>query len=215
LFPALFLYSKLGKQQESFLKFQRMKKDMNFVAIDFETAKYSRESACSVGLVKFLNGKASDTFYSLIRPPVLYIRPDFTDIHGLTVDDVRDAPDFAEVWKSGILPFTGGLPLAAHNAVFDMGVLRAALGWYGLPIPPLNYFCTLQLSRTAWPELESHALTSLGEHFGIIYDAHNALADAETCGAIACKAAEKYACGNLPDLLRAAGMGMREILRQK
>jgi DNA polymerase-3 subunit epsilon len=179
---------------------------MNFCTIDFETAKYSRESACSVGLVKFLNGKAEDTFYSLIRPPVLYIRPDFTEIHGLTIEDVRDAPSFAELWKSGILPFIGDLPLAAHNAAFDMGVLRAALAWYELPLPPLKYFCTLKLARAAWPELKSHALTSLGEHFGISYDAHNALADAQTCGIIACKAAEKYGCGTLPELLRAAGI---------
>jgi DNA polymerase-3 subunit epsilon len=181
---------------------------MNFIAIDFETAKHSRESACSVGLVKFLNGKVTDTFYSLIRPPELYIRPDFTDIHGLTVEDVRDAPNFAEVWKSGILPFIVGLPLAAHNAGFDMGVLKAVLEWYKLPVPPLKYFCTLKLARAAWPELKSHALTSLGEHFGISYDAHNALADAETCGTIACKAAERYACGNLRKLLKAAGMEM-------
>jgi DNA polymerase-3 subunit epsilon len=184
---------------------------MNFIAIDFETAKYSRESACSVGMVKFLNGKAADTFYSLIRPPVLYIRPSFTDIHGLTVDDVRDAPNFAEVWKSGILPFAGELPLAAHNAGFDIDVLRTALAWYGLSVPPLKYFCTLELARAAWPELESHALTKLGEHFGIIYNAHNALADAETCGTIACKAAEKFACGSVRKLLKAAGMEMKKI----
>jgi DNA polymerase-3 subunit epsilon len=185
---------------------------MNFVAIDFETAKYSRESACSVGLVKFLNGKAADSFYSLICPPVLYIRPDFTGIHGLTVDDVRDAPNFAGVWNNGIRSFIGGLPLAAHNASFDMGVLRAALEWYELPVPPLTYFCTCQLARAAWPELESHALTSLGEYFGIVYNAHNALEDAKTCGIIACKAVEKYACGTLPDLLKAAGMKLSAIL---
>jgi DNA polymerase-3 subunit epsilon len=184
---------------------------MNFIAIDFETAKYSQESACSVGLVKFLNGKAVDTFYSLIRPPVLYIRPDFTDIHGLTVDDVRDAPRFAEVWETGLRPFIGDMPLAAHNAVFDMGVLKAALEWYGLPALPFKYFCTLELARAAWPELESHALTSLGEHFSISYEAHNALADAETCGVIACKAAEKYASAHLRDLLRAAGTKLHQF----
>jgi DNA polymerase III epsilon subunit-like protein len=41
---------------------------MNFVTIDFETAKYSRESACAVGLVKYQDGKATDSYYSLIRP---------------------------------------------------------------------------------------------------------------------------------------------------
>jgi DNA polymerase-3 subunit epsilon len=152
-----------------------------------------------------------DSFYSLIRPPVLYIRPEFTEIHGLTVEDVRDAPDFAEVWENGILPFTGDLPLAAHNAAFDMGVLRAALSWYKLPLPLIRYFCTLRLARAAWPELESHALTSLGEHFGIVYDAHNALEDAQTCGIIACRAAERYASANLGELLKAAKVGMRGL----
>jgi DNA polymerase-3 subunit epsilon len=184
---------------------------MDFIAIDFETAKYSRESACSVGLVRFRGGKTAETFYSLIRPPVLYIRPDFTDIHGITVEDVRDALDFAELWENSIRPFIGTLPLAAHNAAFDMGVLRAALEWYELPIPPLNYFCTLRLARVAWPELESHALTSLGEHFGITYDAHNALEDAQTCGIIAHKAAERYACTHLGELLGAAKMEMGEL----
>jgi DNA polymerase-3 subunit epsilon len=184
---------------------------MNFIAIDFETAKYSRESACSVGLVKFRDGPAADTFYSLIRPPVLYIRPDFTDIHGLTVEDVRDAPGFAELWENSLRAFIGDLPLAAHNAAFDMGVLRAVLAWYELPIPPLKYFCTLTLARAAWPELKSHALTSLGEHFGITYDAHNALEDARTCGIIAYKAAERYDCAHLGELLRTAKMGMGKL----
>jgi DNA polymerase-3 subunit epsilon len=85
-------------------------------------------------LVKFLDGKAADTFYPLIHPPVLYIHLEFTDIHGITVEDVRDAPSFVEVWESGILPFIGDLPLAAHNAAFDISVLRAALEWYDLPI---------------------------------------------------------------------------------
>jgi DNA polymerase-3 subunit epsilon len=184
---------------------------MNFIAIDFETAKYSPESACSVGLIKFQRGEAADTFYSLIRPPELYIRPDFTEIHGLTVEDVRDAPGFAEIWESRIRPFIGGLPLAAHNAAFDMGVLRAALEWYELPIPPLDYFCTLKLARSAWPMLKSHALIRLGEHFGITYDAHNALEDARTCGAIVLKAAERYRCKNLAELLRAANMRMTSL----
>jgi DNA polymerase-3 subunit epsilon len=184
---------------------------MNFIAIDFETAKYSRENACSVGLVKFRSGKIADTFYSLIRPPVLYIRPEFTDIHDLTIDDVRDAPSFAEVWRSSILPFVGDMPLAAHSAPFDMGVLQAALAWYELPAPPLNYFCTLALARSAWPDLKSHALTMLGETFGITYNAHNALDDAIACGNIACMAAKKYGNSSLEELLAAAGIDMGKL----
>jgi len=179
---------------------------MNFIAIDFETAKYSRESACSVGLVKYIDGNASDTFYSLIRPPKLYIRPDFTEIHGLTVDDVKDAPAFADIWESKIKPFIDELPLAAHNAPFDMGVLQAVLEWYELDIPKLPYFCTCSLARRVWPELKSHALTSLADHFGIVYNAHNALDDAMTCGKLVLMAAEKYGCKNIKELLSAVKM---------
>jgi DNA polymerase III epsilon subunit-like protein len=67
---------------------------MNFRAINFEATKYSREIASLVRPVKFINGNATDTFYSLIRLPMLYIRPEFTGLHGLTVEDVRDSPIF-------------------------------------------------------------------------------------------------------------------------
>ena len=187
---------------------------MNFVAIDFETAKHSRESACSVGLVKFQNGEAVDTFYSLIRPPSLYIRPDFTEIHGLTVDDVKDAPTFADLWDSAIKPLIGDFPLAAHNAPFDMGVLGAVLKWYELEIPELEYFCTCSLARRTWPELDSHALTALAKNFGIDYDAHNALDDAMTCGKLVLMSAEKHSSANVAHLLSAAGVQMCVLTNQ-
>ena len=38
----------------------------DFVAIDFETAKKSQESACSVGLVKFQNGKVTDSHFNIV-----------------------------------------------------------------------------------------------------------------------------------------------------
>jgi len=181
---------------------------MDFVTIDFETAKYSQESACSVGLVRFQNGIAVDTYYSLIRPPKLYIRPDFTKIHGLTINDVRDSPRFSELWNSDIEPFIGDLPLAAHNASFDMGVLKAVLEWYDLAVPSISYFCTCKLSRRTWQELKSHALTALASNFGIIYEAHNALDDAMTCGKLVIMAAEKHGISNLNELLDVTGQNM-------
>jgi len=177
---------------------------MNFVAIDFETAKYSQESACSIGMVKFVDGKEVDTFYSLICPPSLYIRPDFTEIHGLTVDDVRDAPTFINLWESEIKPFIGSFPLAAHNATFDMGVLTAVLEWYKLDVPELQYFCTINLARNTWYGLRSYSLTNLARHFGIVYNAHNALDDAMTCGKLVQMSAEKYSAADIEQLLSTA-----------
>jgi len=155
---------------------------MDFITIDFETATKKPESAIAVGLVRYHNYQPVSTYYSLIRPPNLYIRPDFTDIHGLTVDDVRDAPDFEQIWEIEISEFIGPTLLAAHNASFDMKVLKATLEWYKIPVPELSYFCTLNLARKAWPKLEHHSLDALAENFKINFNHHNALDDALTCG---------------------------------
>ena len=184
---------------------------MNFVTIDFETAKYSRESACAVGLVRFVDGKAADSFYSLIRPPSLYIRPDFTEIHGLTVEDIKDAPTFAALWDSSIKPFIGDFPLAAHNAAFDMGVLLGVLEWYDLYIPKLPYFCTCALSRRTWPDLKSHSLGRLAENFGIVYNAHNALDDARTCGKLVLMAGDIFGKESVEELLKAAKVEVNRL----
>jgi len=129
-------------------------------------------------------------------------------IHGLTVDDVKDAPRFNDIWDDGIKPFIDDLPLAAHNASFDMGVLSAVLDWYELDIPALPYFCTCNLSRRTWPHLRSHALTALARHFDIVYEAHNALDDAMTCGKLAIMSAQKFGCTNIDNLLSAARLRM-------
>jgi DNA polymerase-3 subunit epsilon len=184
---------------------------MNFVTIDFETAKYSRKSACSVGLVKFKGGKAADTYYSLIRPPTLYIRPDFTEIHGLTVDDVKDAPRFKDIWDSEIKPFIGDFPLAAHNAAFDMSVLSAVLNCYKLEIPKLPYFCTCNLARNVWPGLRSYSLINLAQHFEIVYNAHNALEDAMACGKLVQMVWRKFGCVDIEELLNTAAVKMNVL----
>jgi len=183
-----------------------------FVAIDFETAVYNPNSAVSVGLVRYRDYESVDSYYSLIRPPRLYIRPDFTDIHGLTVDDVRDAPDFSRVWERGARDFIGGTVLAAHNASFDMRVLRAVLEHYDVQIPDISYFCSCNLARRVWPSFQSHSLGNLAKRFGIIYDAHNALADAQTCGKLVQLAAEKTGCtANLEGLLEASGLELHSL----
>ena len=172
----------------------------DFVAIDFETAAYDSASAVSIGLVKYVDGGEVDSFYSLIKPPVLYIRPDFTKIHGLTVDDVRDAPTFDAIWEN-VLAFIEGYCLIAHNSGFDMRVLKSVLEHYGIKLPALYSACSLKMARKLWPHLPSRALTFLGEHFNIDYDAHNALADARTCAKIVMLAANECGAETLKQLL--------------
>ena len=190
---------------------------LNFITIDFETANYANSSACAVGLVRFVDGRAADSVYSLIRPPTRYFVPEWTEkIHHISYEDVCDKPCFPAVWKDCVEPFlnlTPDFPFVAHNASFDMNVIRGCCSQYGMAVPEKSYFCSLALSRAVWRELPSHRLTALGEHFGIIYDAHNALADAETCGKVVVFAAEKLRAADTASLLKKAGVPLHELYK--
>lgn len=79
-----------------------------------------------------------------------------------------------------------GLPLVAHNKMFDEGCLRAVMKVYRMDWPDYRFYCTLQASRKLLPDLENHQLHTVSAACG--YDLthhHNALADAEACAAIA------------------------------
>ena len=155
---------------------------MNYVAIDFETAACRMDSACALGLVRFdSEGTELESWYSLIRPPVLQFDDVCTQVHHLSPLDITKAPTLKELWPE-IRELIKNDPLVAHNAQFDMNVLRHTLVAWDLDVPSYKYFCTLSLSRKLWKGRRSYKLTSLAEDMGWEYDAHNALADAEVCG---------------------------------
>jgi DNA polymerase-3 subunit epsilon len=156
---------------------------MRYVAIDFETANNEPTSACSVGLAKMQDGKVLDSYYSLINPPSGYFSPMNISIHGIRPEQVQSAPTFEQIWPD-LLLFIGDDLLIAHNAPFDIGILRAMLNHYNLPIPGLRYTCTVRISRKVWPHFPSHKLTELSQRFGFEYQAHHALEDAVNCGLV-------------------------------
>lgn len=71
--------------------FRLMNDKLDYIAIDFETANQYKNSACSIGLVHFINGKETDSCYSLIHPAKMYFIPEWTrDIHHISYNHVRD-----------------------------------------------------------------------------------------------------------------------------
>ncbi|MCH3917402.1 MAG: 3'-5' exonuclease [Spirochaetia bacterium] len=169
---------------------------MNYTALDFETANAKPGGACSLGLAKFNgDGKLIGTWYSLIRPVIPYFNPYMSAIHGLDSSKCLCSPEFDRLWPE-ILDFIQDDVLVAHNAQFDMRVLKGCLDCYGLGLPVNPYACTLQISRKVWPCLENHKLTTLSQHFGFDYKAHYALDDAINCGLLLAKAGNGH-LGNL------------------
>ncbi|MCR5188448.1 MAG: hypothetical protein K6C97_05890 [Treponema sp.] len=181
---------------------------LDYITIDFETANTYKYSAISVGLVRFIDGKETESLSRLIKPPVMYFIPEWTnEIHHLTADDVKDSPLFPEVWNNDVMPFinkTPGIPLAAHNGnYFDMNIIRGCCDYYNMKYPYVEYIDTLLIAKATWPDFPSHKLTELGKHFGITYLAHDALEDSRTCGIVVELAAKKWGVNSVKDLLKA------------
>jgi DNA polymerase III subunit epsilon len=154
---------------------------MNFVALDFETANYSRASACSVGLVKVENGKITDKIMRLIRPPSRDFV--FTHIHGLTWADVSEAGNFSDVWSEVSSILDGADFLAAHNSSFDKGVLNACCAHFSLDTPSLPFQCSMKLARKNLG-IYPTKLSDVCRRLNIELEHHEALSDALACAQI-------------------------------
>ena len=165
---------------------QKKKSMTDFAAIDFETANGQRSSVCSVGVVIVRNGVIADNFYSLIRPEPNYYAWFCQQVHGLSRMDTDNAPIFPEVWAK-IAPKIEGLPLVAHNSMFDEGCLKSVFRLYQMDYPDYQFLDTLTASRRHFGcRLPNHQLQTVAAacHYDLQRH-HHALADAEACAAIA------------------------------
>ena len=180
---------------------------LSYCAIDFETANWFRGSPCAVGLVKVIDGAVVDARRYLMRPPEGCDEFDEFNIslHGITPEMVRDEPRFAQRLPQ-IVAFADGLPLVAHYAAFDMGVIRDACDASGLPWPELSYTCTVVLSRVTW-SLLSYSLPWVAEAAGIGFDHHHDPdADARAAAAILLAVAAHHNATTFDDLATATSV---------
>ena len=174
---------------------------MDFVAIDFETANAKRNSACSLAAISVADGVIAREAYSLIRPPEMRFDAKNIEIHGITPQMVEAKPTFDQLWHRVRLHLEGQWVLA-HNAAFDISVLRKLLETYHLPLPEMRHLCTVKIARRVWPGLESYRLSALADKFAITFCHHNALQDARTCAQIVLLAEKEVGVASLPELAR-------------
>ncbi|WP_217180325.1 3'-5' exonuclease [Streptomyces sp. AC495_CC817] len=158
---------------------------LDFTAIDFETANSSPASACSVGLVRVRDGRVVATAGWLIRPPAGH--DEFQEwnvkIHGIRAHDVRDAATWIQQFDR-LCAFAGADVLVAHNAGFDLNVLRRASEATGQSCPPYRSLCSLQVARKTY-DLDSYRLPVAAAAAGFAeFSHHDALADARACAQI-------------------------------
>ena len=187
---------------------QKVEIPSSFVSIDFETLYSQRVSACSIGMVKYRDGKKVDQYYSLIRPPFDYPGKSgqvLTWVHGISEDDVRNEKTFAELLPE-IEAFVESLPLVAHNASVEKCCTRDVCAYYEIDtkLDYNNILDTLPLSREAEAKLGlqvegqgTHSLDAVSRRFDVpVLNHHNALEDAEMCGNLMVKFREILVGGN-------------------
>jgi DNA polymerase-3 subunit epsilon len=157
------------------------RKRVKFVAIDFETADYDPDSACSVALVRVEAGRIVAREHRLIRPPRRWFV--FSYLHNIDWEDVEDEPDFKGVWRDLRGMLDGVEFLAAHNARFDERVLSACCRSAMLKPPRLPFRCTMQLARKSWG-IYPTKLPDVCRFLRISLTHHEAVSDAEACARI-------------------------------
>jgi DNA polymerase III subunit epsilon len=187
-----------------------------FLAVDTETNGLPRDRCelTELGAVLVGGGELHDRWSSLVgvAAPLGRGIQRFTGITQAMVD-VAPPPE-------AVLPRLAaelrGRVLVAHNARFDVGVLRqafdrAALDW---PDPPV--LCTVGLARRLAPLQRRRGLAALADAFGIeVTQTHRALPDAETCARVLCALLPRLAAnaGTVGEAL--ALLGPRRAARRR
>ena len=178
---------------------------MQYVAFDFETSglpegrrpvtpetvhQFDSCRAVSLSAARFSSrGRLIDTFDAIIYPNDFQISQDSIAIHGITQQQAeREGRPFTEVFLD-FMRFIGPRTktMIAHNAKFDVSVLRSEMIRHGLNlslIEHLNFRCTLDLYKQRFSK--PIKLGVLYEQiFGEAFEnAHNSLADCIACGRV-------------------------------
>jgi DNA polymerase-3 subunit epsilon len=153
-----------------------------FVVFDVETPNRYNNRMSAIGITVVEDGAVTEAFSSLVNPEEPFDLFN-TQLTGIGEGDVWDAPNFEALWPR-IRPILESGLLVAHNAVFDLSVLKKCLHGYGLEWRPyVRYLCTVQMGRRLLPG-QKHGLNDLCLRYGIALDHHRAGSDSRACGEV-------------------------------
>ena len=135
-----------------------------------------------IGGIELVNRRPTQRHFHAFLNPERDIDAGATNVHGLTWDDLKDKPRFADR-AIQFIEFVRGAELVIHNAPFDIGFLDAELALAGLP--SVSTFCvsvldTLRLAKDLHPGKRNN-LNVLCERYQVDHSSrtlHGALLDA-------------------------------------
>jgi DNA polymerase-3 subunit epsilon len=169
-----------------------------YVAVDCETNGLGGATCelTELGAVLVGGGELHESWHSVVRAE----RPLGRGIQrftGITQQMVDSAPPPEDVLPR-LARMLEGRVLLAHNARFDLRVLRQAFDRAGLDWPAPPALCTVSLARRFAPLARKRSLAPLAHSLGIeVEETHRALPDALTCARVFCALFPRL-CANAP-----------------
>ena len=124
--------------------------EATYVVFDLETTGFSQkyDDIIEIGAHKVKGGVIIDVYETFVNPR-RHIPASITELTSITDDMVSDSPYIEEALQ-GFLDFSKDCILVAHNADFDIGMIRANIKKLGLEDMPLKGIDTLNLSRAMY-----------------------------------------------------------------
>lgn len=155
------------------------------LAFDVETPNSHNDRICSMGLALIEDGSVTWSKNYKVNPECPFDERNIR-IHGIRAEDVGDAPIFPAVWEEIGQLFRQNL-VVAHNANFDLCVLKKALNAYGISESLVYYVCTMQVAKSVLPGLEDTKLPTICNHYGVELCHHDSGSDSVACAQIFCR----------------------------
>ncbi|MDP5307222.1 exonuclease domain-containing protein [Paracoccus spongiarum] len=155
--------------------------DLTCVVFDTETTglSVSQDRIVQIAGLRIARGRLTGERFETLVDPGRPIPPAATAIHHITDAMVAGAPDMTAALHA-FRHFAEDAVLIAHNAPFDMGLLRAAAAETGAHFDN-RVLDTVLLSAMVWGQSAVHTLDALSARLGIEIapeDRHTAMGDA-------------------------------------
>ena len=162
-------------------------KNLDFVAVDVETANPDVSSICQVGIAVVRSAEIKDVWTQLVDPHDFF-DPYNIAIHGIDHKMVSGYPRFEELCDK-ISRHLG--EIVVSHTFFDRRAISKAFEKCGKSLRYGTWIDSAQVARRAWPDkysLRGYSLGNIARDLGIHFRHHDAGEDARVAAEIVLRA---------------------------
>lgn len=139
----------------------------NYVVVDIETTGFSavNDEIIELSALKVEEDELVGDFSTLVNP-MRYVSPFILNLTGIELNDLYKAPKIQNCLQE-FMDFVGDSIIVGHNINFDLNFIHTKLQKHYNRSLQNDYIDTLKLARKFLPQMKSHKLGLLAEHFSL------------------------------------------------